>query len=174
MYTFSFISLFSSFFLFKYTQLVYQSKLNIYAISLRQCSPTKKLYVYKNFIFFVYTALQIAHTLCCIEYNINSSYEEKCVFSSFWGGIVRRDGGFIFSLWGWFSKRGIWCYDHDDDDDECVEDEICDFENFQLNEIESFFFPFSRRFFFLYCCNVWYVYENVFLFSVFFVWGFSF
>lgn len=71
---------------------------------------------------------------------------------------------FIFiwadSCGGCFTKleRGILCYDDhddDDDDDECVEDEICDFENFQLNEIESFFpfFP-GGLFSFFYCCNI--------------------
>lgn len=76
------------------------------------------------------------------------------------------------------------CYDDhdDDDDDECVEDEICDFENFQLNEIESSFFPFPGGFFFvlflfIVAIYVICIYENVFLkFSflicICFVWGF--
>lgn len=73
------------------------------------------------------------------------------IFFSFLGGLMGERGlYFLYEGVFLFFERGIWSYDDhdDDDDDECVEDEICDFENFQLNEIESSFFPFPGGFFF--------------------------
>lgn len=144
--------------------------------------PNKTLCVYKFHIFCLYCIANSVHTSCCIEYNINSSYEEKCIFFFFFGRIYGGKG-FIFSLWGcFFSKEEygammIMMMMMTTN----VEDEICDFENFQLNEIESSFFPFPGGFFLLLLSIfffivaiyvIWKCVLKVFFSYISFVWGF--